>query len=400
MKLLFVIDRGHAVDDPNINLIHQLTPELEKSGCAVSFLGHTEKRAEAEANCFYFGADEAVRRLYFSLGKKSKLKRLAALLCHPWLSFLGFFKAFHIDWIAGAYRRKLERTVAEIQPDAVIAVTAPFYTAKAVAAAQLPCRKLLCMFDPYGAHYLMGGAIADHQERRCIRKMDATFVPELLAQNYKQKNVQPLAFPGVVQVRCTAEQRELYQKQKINLAFVGSLYADIRNPEAMFRLLQGLDDERMHLTVVGGLYGTYTPAFHEEFDAYLKQHVTFVPKVEKAVALCYMMQADVLVNIGNKIPNQLPSKIFEYFSTGRPILNLKQLSVCPSEFYMERYPLSCTLDATKTLCEDAIRTARMFIEKNSGRKLPFDAVKMLYPENTPEAVAAKIVAAVKSPREN
>ncbi|MEG1011362.1 MAG: hypothetical protein RSE54_05835 [Ruthenibacterium sp.] len=415
MKLLFIIDRAHIKSDANINLVRGMLPYLTTATAltqahSVRFLGHTAQRGDTDAGCFYFGMDEKVRKLFFSLAGISPIQKLLRLLCHPVLSAFGCCKAMHIDWITGAYRRAIEHTCADFCPDAVIAVAAPFYTAKALAVASIKCKKIIWMFDPWGTHYLTGGTIAKRQEKRCIKRVDVTFVPELLAENYTEANVRSMAFPGLLRMDDETERNNaanaagaldptattrLYPQGKINLAFVGSLYADIRNPAPLLRLLTALSDERLQLTLVGGLYGEYSKEFHAEFDDYLAKHVTCVKQMDRKAALHYMQQADVLVNIGNTISNQLPSKIFEYFSTGRPVLNLKQLEHCPADGSMQKYPLSFTVDTTKPLTEATTRAVLDFLYQNAGKRLSYAQIEHLFPENTPSAVAKKLLAAVK-----
>ena len=45
-------------------------------------------------------------------------------------------------------------------------------------------------------------------------------------------------------------------------------------------------------------------------------------RVSHTVAIQYMSEADFLLNIGNSISSMVPSKIFEYISTGKPIISI------------------------------------------------------------------------------
>ena len=66
--------------------------------------------------------------------------------------------------------------------------------------------------------------------------------------------------------------------------------------------------------------------------------------------------ADVLINIGNRLTNQVPSKVFEYISTGKPIINLCTMENCPTLSYMNRYPLGLSLiEGKETLKEQSQR---------------------------------------------
>ncbi len=60
--------------------------------------------------------------------------------------------------------------------------------------------------------------------------------------------------------------------------------------------------------------------------------------VSHDVARRAMQEADILVNIGNKSSYQLPSKVVEYASTGKPILNIAQIENDSSAAFLETYP--------------------------------------------------------------
>ena len=106
----------------------------------------------------------------------------------------------------------------------------------------------------------------------------------------------------------------------------------------------------------------------------------------------------MLVNIGNKIPNQLPSKIFSYFSTGRPILNVRQLPVCPADAYMQRYPLACTVDAADACAPDTVRRVAAFLSEKADKRVSSETVARMYAPNTPQAVAQKLLEALTAAR--
>lgn len=388
MKLLFVIDRYGAQDDPSINLIYNMLPFLRAQG-EVDFAGHTTQRERAGEFCFYYAMDERVRALYFSLHGLSAPQKALRLLRHPILSAFGLLKTRNIDLISVAYRRAIERLCRKHGYDAVLSVSAPFYTAKAVAAAHIACQKALILFDPYAAHHLYGNARTARQQARCFAKADAVFVPKLLAHT---PGVTTLEFPSLVPLP------QPQTRRNAALAYVGSLYADIRNPAPLLRLLQAMGGDAPALTVVGGMYGAYSEEFHCEFDAFIEKHVTLVPKLARAQALEYLCCAQALVSLGNAVANQVPSKIFEYFATGLPIVHIKLLPDCPAAPYMERYPLALCIDAADCGTPEAAARVRAFLRDTAGKRVGFDEVCALYPDALPEAAARTILTALEEAR--
>ena len=97
----------------------------------------------------------------------------------------------------------------------------------------------------------------------------------------------------------------------------------------------------------------------------------------------------MLVNIGNAVDNQMPSKIFEYISTGKPVVNIYKSPECPTLKYLERYPLALNLyekDAEERPAENAEKV-RAFCLAHRGERVPADKILQLYSANTFEAFA-------------
>ena len=53
--------------------------------------------------------------------------------------------------------------------------------------------------------------------------------------------------------------------------------------------------------------------------------------------------ADILVSLGNFYDNQMPSKLFVYFGSGKPVLHLAVSESDPTLPYLARYPLALVL---------------------------------------------------------
>ena len=101
-----------------------------------------------------------------------------------------------------------------------------------------------------------------------------------------------------------------------------------------------------------------------------------------------MAGADVLINLGNTVTNQLPSKIFEYFSSGKPILNLCANPSDPALRYFARYPLALTLFANDASAPEKLRC---WLAETAGKRLDFAQSAALFAENTPAAVAKELL---------
>ena len=81
----------------------------------------------------------------------------------------------------------------------------------------------------------------------------------------------------------------------------------------------------------------------------------------------------------------MPSKIFDYFSLGKPVLNVQKIDNCPSREYFDRYPLSFTLtDRTPD-----VQGMKEFLLSAKGRCVSYDTVLELFYDATLEYAADK-----------
>ena len=92
----------------------------------------------------------------------------------------------------------------------------------------------------------------------------------------------------------------------------------------------------------------------------------------------------MLLNISNTLDNQVPSKIFDYFSMGKPVLNLQKIENCPAEEYFEKYPICFNMKEFEKADSGMLYE---FLKSTKGRKLDFDEVEKIYSKATVEYVA-------------
>ena len=118
-------------------------------------------------------------------------------------------------------------------------------------------------------------------------------------------------------------------------------------------------------------------------------NVHFLGRKNKEEVARIYQEADILVNIGNAIDNQMPSKIFEYISTGKPILNFYKVPNCPTLKYLNNYPLALNLYEPDVL-QDTERYSKQikdFCMQNPGKTVPAAWIREQFKGNTDTAVA-------------
>ena len=134
----------------------------------------------------------------------------------------------------------------------------------------------------------------------------------------------------------------------------------------------------------------------------LKGHITHRGRLSKNECTMYMGQSDFLINIGNIMTNQVPSKLFDYISTGLPIINVCVNKNCPTIPYLDKYEFAINLFETKDVSEMKAQAEKLrnFIHDFAGKKKSFEEISTLFTENTPEYVSEQFIKALEEIKES
>ena len=121
----------------------------------------------------------------------------------------------------------------------------------------------------------------------------------------------------------TLSTEALAQGQSLRLLYSGRFYP-FRNPVPLLEAVVALD--RVRLTVVA-------PEVDPELLAYAERsggRIVFAGEQPHERVLAWQRECDVLVNIGNALPAQVPGKLFEYLGSGKPILHCQSTDDDPA----------------------------------------------------------------------
>ena len=153
----------------------------------------------------------------------------------------------------------------------------------------------------------------------------------------------------------------------LRLVFVGTLYRKLRSPRFLLACLTALQTALWESLPRRGVelhfYGTLNDCADEiaACPPAIREAVVVHGMVARAEALQAMVDADVLVNIGNDSESQLASKVIEYMAVGKPILNLVSLEHDASELALDGYPAVLTLVRDAGLPPEAIAALHDFV---------------------------------------
>lgn len=260
---------------------------------------------------------------------------------------------------------------------AVCACMEPYRCAFALYRARIGGKKLLYLIDPPAETVpgLEGSRtpFRSRCSRRIISSADLLMTTPrieraLTAAGYdlSGQRVVSAEFPLYAPLENTPDiPRIPFGPDRIELLYCGWL----RNESFLLKILAHLDD-RFRITFVGNGSGELPPvATRAQLRAF--------PAVSRPEAVNAILDADVLLCIGNPYPVHIPSKIFEYTASGKPIVALHTLPDCPTLAYTGEHPLA--LDVFESMDpEAAARQIADFCLRSRGQTVPAARLAQLY----------------------
>lgn len=153
----------------------------------------------------------------------------------------------------------------------------------------------------------------------------------------------------------------------LRLVFVGTLYRRLRSPRFLLSCLSSLQgalsESHPHRRVELHFYGALNDCADElsACPPAVREALVTHGMVGRAEVLQAMVDADVLVNIGNDSEAQLASKVIEYMAVGKPILNLVSLARDTSVAALAAYPAALTLARDAGLPPATVAALRDFV---------------------------------------
>lgn len=199
------------------------------------------------------------------------------------------------------------------------------------------------------------------------------------------ESIIPLEFPLMVQPQIAADTVPPFDAQEISCVFAGALYKGLRDPDFLLKLFAAsrVPGVRLHLFLTNKL----SEEQKAEWSAGLEDKLVFHPRQPLPQMLAVLRKARFLVNLGNAVPNMLPSKLWDYISSGRPILNICQIENCPTRPHLNKYPAALTLCTDWPIQEAAAMMDDFLLRHQKDETVPFEQIQALYPEATPQTVA-------------
>ena len=409
MKILIVTHRALPHGDASSAVVENLAHALMEQGCESKVLGLT---GYPEDRNILEWKGISVTNVYALIGRSKEQilcgLRLYAPLDLCALLLRSFSKAIEHAWpvyrkqtviplYLPVYRKAIQREMQTGQYDLCLVTLAPYEAVFAVR--QMPEMKGRFAVYQLDAYWNRADLPVEFKEERLTaeRQMiaESLFVlttPQII-DSYRSKapelvdKVIPAEFP-MVKEQLWQERLPVRQNEKPHCAFLGTLYSGIRPPEKVVRLISELSSD-----TIFDFYGSGQDLIEKSPDySIAKERICLHGPVSPDQAAEARRCSDVLVNIDNTSVTQVPSKIFEYMSTGKPILNFYFNSESPTLAYFSKYPLCCSVNLNADVAQ-AARTVDAFLKETFGRQILFAEIKQIFLKNTPEYVAEQCLAA-------
>lgn len=161
-----------------------------------------------------------------------------------------------------------------------------------------------------------------------------------------------------------------YPDDCLNITYIGSLDKENRNLSYTLRILEKVyHRNKLMLHIWGKLSDVYTQELVESYD-----FVNYHGVVENSYTSYLLCGCDFVLNIGNKITaDMVPSKIFQVFSTGMPIINVVREKNDKSLVYFEKYDNSVNINEYIEDFENDVERLGKYISSEHTQKINDEA---------------------------
>lgn len=400
MKILFIMYSYLPQGSAEINLITKTTKKLKTKDITISIL--TTKSDINQENTsiidnttvyrIYYGRNYSIRHIKCSLFKKV---RIIIDKIFDVLSYKIFKKTFLNKYLV----KKIKSAFKKYQLydfDLYIPVAGYFEMFEATKQALKRCNKKIMLYqlDPitnntgYSSNTLK---YRKNFEIALASECSGIIATQYLIEQKKKLNINidncySFEFPNVDKnLNCSNVKDNKDDKIKIAL-FAGTLDFNVRDPRFTLELFSKLNGN-IKLQIAGNgcvdIIQFYVETYPNRFE-YLG--VLNAEEMKKKI-----LDADFLVNIGNNNINFVPSKIFEYISTGKPIINTCKYNECPTIQYLNDYfDGSISIIETATVNETQIKELNNFIDTKFTLHIQYDDIERVYKKYTADYIADEL----------
>lgn len=399
IRVLFMVDELYPSIGANDRIVYRIIDELLRyNDMQIAVIGAVPSQEQRRTT--YRGCTQ-IYEPYLHLIRYRKLNK--KLGWWSWLRFIVnprtiLYKLASNNEEIDTYQIELEYWVRKHYKefDAIVAMSMPYMNLKVASTVSNKIPVILYPLEPIAT--MNTGAVnferlldAEIDVENAATKIILTSLihKDFLAERTRinEHKVVELEFPCIIERAINRDNIKNERDGHIKLAYVGKFHAGVRTPDYMCKLIDGLSSANYSMNVIGGI--TSGGFKKEVIEKYLSnQHpiIHCTGFVHPTKADQYMNEADILVHVGNTQTNLMPSKILDYISVGKPILNFCKSRECPTLPLMEKYPMCLNIFEDEGITDEMIARVDAFCKKHAGKHIPFETIKELYKQYTPQYV--------------
>ena len=206
-------------------------------------------------------------------------------------------------------------------------------------------------------------------------------------ENRKYKNLYFADFPLYTEPHNRKKADFTFDNNYYNITYIGSLDYYNRNPSHLLEILKIVSEKanrRIRFHIWGYLADKKVKEMIMDNDI-----VDYHGFVDNIYVYDILEESDILVNISNKITSSMvPSKIFQQFKTGKPIINYAFTKDDVSLPYFEKYGNALSIFEDCDICNVAMQ---VFDLLRNGKCIDPCQIDKLFEMSTPEYTARCIL---------
>lgn len=285
--------------------------------------------------------------------------------------------------------------------DCIISVSYPFITHQIanMLIKNTNIKWIAYQCDPHTLNYTFNNEIDRRmkEEINCLKKSDIIFLSE---ENYRENikiqlselksKYYVLPFPIIKDPKLN---NKINSNKIFKFVYTGTLYANLREPFHMLDFFSKTD-----LNYILDMYFFAEENINLKLKLYKKNmgdKLNLFKNATKNECQKALEEADFILNIGNNVPNQLPSKIYEAIQYGKPIVNFYCIKNDTSKMTLDKYPLAISIKLPNERNQNKFVK---FCKENKNKKIAYEDIIKIYP--SAEIVAAEFYKKVKYIYEN
>jgi len=410
-RILFMLGGYYPNPSPNGICVHRVSGELTKLGYQIHVIAHRGKNENFQE--YYEGIsihrinkrlDEKLleygkRKDGRTLGKISYkaagvVRKILKLVFIPWFPLASPFAVYRYYKKAYSLNKKhrLDCIIAVFNPDEPLFAGA--LLKKQLKEVKYGAYILDSLIYLSGQNYLPSGLrnkLSWKFEKMVYETADRVYNMECHRLHHQSekylpyKNKMVFLDTPLYSPRRPFLSNKLYDSNIKHLVYMGSLFKDFRNPNYLYRLFKEINKSgefQLHFYTRGSCEDELLKYQAESNGTVIKHGFVSHNEIDNIMA-----NSDFLINIGVSNSTAISSKIFDYMSTGKPIIHLYYLDDDVNLNYFLKYELCLTIKMDEKIFNENANRLKEFLNKTHGKIIKQGELLETFKKNYPMCTA-------------